>query len=139
VKWVEHAGVWSSSSLCTLMVYRVFTSALVFSSFISFLCLSVLSSCVLKSFLFDLAAFGTLICLLAEGGVYNLIFFYGCVILNVVHFGNVDVCAQDRTKTCCNIGSCVSEEDETGLSWRSVNTVIFLVISIRIGNFFRGK
>jgi len=85
------------------MVYRVFTSAVVFCPFISFLCLSVLSSCVLKSFLFDLAAFGTLICLLAEGEVYNLIFFYGCVILNVVHF--VDVHVQDRTKTCCNIGS----------------------------------
>jgi len=87
------------------MVYRVSTLALVFSPFISFLCLSVLSSCVLKSFLFDLAAYGTLICLLAEGGVYNLIFFYGYVILNVVHFGNVDVCSQDLTKTCRNIGS----------------------------------
>jgi uncharacterized YccA/Bax inhibitor family protein len=104
MKWVEHAGVWSSSSFCTLMVYRVSTSALVFPPFISFLCLSVLSSCVLKSFLFDLAAFGTLICLLEEGGVYNLIFFYGCVILNVVHFGNADVRLQDRTKTCCNVG-----------------------------------
>jgi hypothetical protein len=105
MKWVEQAGVWSSCSFCTPTVYRVSTSALVFSPFISLLYLSVLSSCVLKSFLFDLAAFGALICLLAEGGVYNLIFFYGCVILNVVHFGNVDLRLQDRTKTCCNIGS----------------------------------
>jgi hypothetical protein len=104
MKWVEHAGVWSFSSFCTPMVYRVSISALVFSPFILLLCLSVLSSCVLKSFLFDLAAFGSLICLLAEGGVYNLIFFYGCVILNVVHFGKVDVRSQDRTKTCRNIG-----------------------------------
>jgi hypothetical protein len=99
MKWLGHAGLWNSSSFCTLLVYLVPISALVFSSFISFLCSSVLSSCVLQSFLFGLAAFATFICLLAQEGVYNLIWFYGCDVLNVVHFGNADLHWQDCNKS----------------------------------------
>jgi hypothetical protein len=99
MKWLAHAGLWNSSSFYTLLVYHVSISALVFPPFISFLCLSVLSSCVLQSFLFGLAAFVTFISFLAKEGVYNLIWFYGCNVLNVVHFGNAGVHWQDCTKS----------------------------------------
>jgi hypothetical protein len=105
MKWLEHAGIWSSSSFCSLMVNRVSISASVFSSFyfvFMFICSFVLCvevilirSCRLRyTYLFACRG---------RGEKFNLLLWLCYSECSPLRKSSLRL--QDRTKTCFNFGN----------------------------------